>query len=95
MAGWTYIMTNKPRGVLYTGVAAMLAQRVQQHREGKGSKFCAKYNLTRLVLVEPHDTIDDAIRREKLLKEWKREWKIELIESTNPKWRDLFGDIRD
>jgi putative endonuclease len=95
VAGWTYIMTNKPRGVLYTGVAALLGQRVQQHRDGKGSKFCARYNLTRLVLAEWHDTIDDAIRREKLLKEWNRDWKIELIEQSNPEWRDLFDDIRE
>jgi len=88
-------MTNKPRGVLYTGVAALLGQRVTQHRDGKGSKFCARYNLTRLVLAEWHDTIDDAIRREKLLKEWKREWKIALIERSNPEWRDLFDDIRE
>lgn len=95
MAGWTYIMTNKPRGVLYIGVAALLAQRVQQHREGKGSKFCTRYNLKLLVLAEHHDTIEDAIRREKMLKEWKREWKIELIERFDPEWRDLFDDIRE
>ncbi len=95
MAGWTYIMTNKPRGVLYIGVAASLAQRVQQHREGQGSKFCARYNLKTLVLAAHHDTIDDAIWREKMLKEWKREWKIELIERSNPEWRDLFYDIRE
>jgi putative endonuclease len=95
MAGWTYIMTNKPRGVLYIGVAALLGQRAQQHRDGKGSKFCAKYNLKLLVLAEHHDTIDDAIRREKLLKEWKRAWKIELIERFNPEWRDLFDEIRE
>lgn len=94
LGGWTYIMTNKRHGVLYIGVAAVLPQRVSQHREGKGSKFCAKYNLTRLVLAEPHGTIDDAIRREKMLKEWNRDWKIELIERTNPEWRDLFDDIR-
>ena len=88
--GWTYIMTNHVRGVLYIGVTADLAERVAQHRAGKGSAFCGKYNLTRLVLAEPHDTIDDAIRREKLLKTWKRKWKIELIESANPNWRDLW-----
>ncbi|WP_044331007.1 GIY-YIG nuclease family protein [Sphingomonas hengshuiensis] len=93
MPGWTYIMTNKPRGVLYIGVTAALNQRVQQHREGKGSSFCARYNLTRLVLAEPHDSIDDAIVREKRLKEWRRAWKIALIEETNPEWRDLFGEV--
>ncbi len=83
-------MTNHVRGVLYIGVTANLPQRVAQHRAGKGSDFCRKYQLTRLVLAEPHDTIDDAIRREKLLKTWKRAWKIELIEGQNPEWRDLW-----
>jgi len=91
--GWTYIMTNKPYGVLYTGVTADLACRIPQHRAGKGSRYCAKYNLTRLVLAEPHDMIEDAIRREKAIKEWRREWKIALIERDNPEWRDLFGDV--
>ena len=88
--GWTYIMTNKPRGVLYVGVAANLAARVDQHRRDVGSAFCRKYGLKTLVLAEPHDTIEDAIRREKALKAWKRDWKIELIEAANPEWRDLF-----
>ena len=90
--GWTYIMTNKRRGVLYTGVAAILGQRVAQHRNDKGSAFCRKYGLKMLVHAEHHDTIVDAIRREKALKAWKRAWKIELIEGTNPEWRDLFDD---
>ena len=91
--GWTYIMTNHVRGVLYIGVTAYLAERVAQHRAGKGSAFCRRYKLTRLVLDEPHDTIDDAIRREKLLKTWRRAWKIELIEQANPQWRDLWEEI--
>jgi putative endonuclease len=73
-------MTNRVRGVLYTGVTSDLAARVAQHRAGKGSAFCRKYKLKRLVLAEHHDTIDDAIRREKMLKAWSRVWKIELIE---------------
>ena len=93
--GWTYIMTNHVHGVLYIGVCANLAARVGQHRVGGGSAFCRKYNLRRLVLAERHDTIDDAIRREKLLKTWKRAWKIELIEASNPQWRDLWDDIID
>jgi putative endonuclease len=91
--GWTYIMTNRARGVLYVGVTADLAARVARHRQGKGSSFCARYGLTRLVLAEPHDEIDDAIRREKLLKTWKRAWKIELVEAANPTWQDLWNDI--
>ena len=86
-------MTNHVGGVLYIGVTADLAARVAQHRHGKGSAFCRRYKLTRLVLAEHHETIDDAIRREKLLKTWKRAWKIELIEAANPQWRDLWDDI--
>ena len=91
--GWTYIMTNHARGVLYIGVTANLAARVAQHRTGEGSAFCRRYKLHRLVLAEFHDTIDDAIRREKLLKTWKRAWKIELIEASNLQWRELWEDI--
>ena len=87
--GYTYIMTNKPRGVLYIGVTADIATRIWQHRNGTGSAFCKKYGLTRLVLVEPHDDIVPAISREKALKAWKRDWKIRLIESSNPDWLDI------
>ncbi|MDX3900640.1 MAG: GIY-YIG nuclease family protein [Sphingobium sp.] len=91
--GYTYIMTNKPRGVLYIGVTADLTQCVDQHKRGAGSAFCRRYNLTCLVLAEPHDDIFSAIVREKALKAWKREWKIRLIEESNADWRDLAGDI--
>jgi putative endonuclease len=91
--GWTYIMTNRPDGVLYTGVTAHLAQRVDQHRRSVGSAYCRKYILTRLVHAEPHDRIEDAIRREKALKAWKRAWKVALIETNNPDWNDLFDQI--
>ena len=63
--GWVYIMTNKPYGVLYIGVAADIVQRVAQHRGRQGSKFCRKYNLRRLVLAEPYPTIEVAIARER------------------------------
>lgn len=64
-----------------------------QHRSGEGSVFCRKYRLRRLVLAEYHDSIEDAIRREKLLKTWKRAWKIQLIEQANPQWRDLWEQM--
>ena len=70
--GWTYIMTNTARGVLYIGVTANLPARVLQHRNGEGADFSRRYKLTRLVLAEPHATIEDAIAREKALKAWKR-----------------------
>ena len=91
--GWVYIMTNKPGGVLYVGVTANIAARVHQHRNGEGSSFCRRYNLTRLVLAEPYPTIDEAIRREKAMKEWQRAWKIRLIEESNPNWDDLWHVI--
>jgi putative endonuclease len=91
--GWVYIMTNKPDGVIYIGVAADLVQRVSQHRARAGSKFCRKYNLRRLVLAEPYPTIEEAISREKALKEWHRDWKVQLIEASNPAWRDLWTVI--
>ncbi|MDX3908510.1 MAG: GIY-YIG nuclease family protein [Sphingobium sp.] len=87
--GYTYIMTNKARGVLYIGVTASLVARIEQHRTGTGSAFCKKYGLTRLVLAEAHDNITRAIAREKALKAWKREWKIRLVEESNPDWRDI------
>ena len=91
--GWTYILASKPRGVLYVGVTASLAERMVRHREGKGSAFCNKYNVHRLVLAEPHATMPEAIAREKALKAWKRDWKIELIEHANPDWVDLYDAV--
>ena len=90
MSAWVYIMSNRKDGVLYIGVTADLSRRIIQHREGKGSAFCRRYGLTRLVYAEEHDSIGDAIAREKAMKAWKRAWKIELIEGVNPAWDDLF-----
>ena len=89
MGGWVYIMTNKRGGVLYIGVTADLPARIFQHRNGQGSAFCRRYGLGRLVYAEYHSEIVDAIAREKAMKAWKRAWKIELIEKSNPEWRDL------
>jgi len=91
--GWTYIMASRPHGMLYIGVTAHLAARVDQHRRDVGSAFCRRYGIKTLVVAEPHDTIEAAIRREKALKAWKRSWKIELIEAIHPDWRDLFDVI--
>jgi len=87
--GWVYIMTNKKGGVLYIGVTADLSARIYQHKTGQGSAFCRKYGLTQLVLVEEYPTIAEAIAREKAMKAWQRQWKIELIEASNPDWSDL------
>jgi putative endonuclease len=93
MGGWTYIMTNRPRGVLYVGVAADLGPRVFAHRQGAGSAFCRKYGLTRLVWTARHERIEEAIDFEKRLKKWRRDWKIRLVEQSNPDWRDLYDTL--
>jgi putative endonuclease len=91
--GWVYIMTNRAYGVLYIGVTSSLPHRAMQHRDGIGSDFCRRYRLNRLVYAERHATIMDAIAREKTIKAWKRDWKISLIETINPKWVDLFDTL--
>jgi len=91
--GWVYMMSDRYRGGIYTGVTSDLAARVFQHREGTGSAFVRNYGFTRLVYAENHDRIVDAIAREKAIKKWRRAWKIELIEAMNPQWHDLFDTI--
>jgi putative endonuclease len=91
--GWVYIIADRYRGTLYIGVTADIAARVWAHREGRGSKFCKRYGLTRLVYAEHVPTIEAAIAREKAMKKWSRAWKIELIERANPDWDDLFETI--
>ena len=90
---WVYIMTDRYRGTLYTGVNSDIAARVPAHRAGRGSAFCARYGLKRLVYAEQAPTILAAIAREKAIKKWSRNWKIELIENANPDWNDLFEAI--
>ena len=88
--GWVYIMANRYRGGIYVGVTAHALARVYQHREGAGSHHVKDFGKTRLVYVERHDEIEQAIRREKLVKKWRREWKFALIEAENPDWDDLW-----
>jgi putative endonuclease len=91
--GWVYIMTNAPHGTLYVGVTANLPARIAQHRRGTGSVFCREKGLTRLVYCEYHARIEEAIAREKAMKAWRRRWKTDLIERTNPGWKDVFKYI--
>jgi len=93
MVAWTYILTNRKNGALYTGVTTDLAFRTGQYKEGKGSRFCARYGIDRLIYAEETGDVSDAIAREKAIKKWRRAWKIELIEKANPDWRDLFFDL--
>ena len=88
--GYVYIVANRRNGAIYIGVTADVAARVTQHRSGQGSDFCRRYGLKRLFYMEPYPTIQEAIAREKQLKVWKRAWKVELIESANPDWNDLY-----
>ena len=88
-----YILTNKPDGVLYIGVTSNLAQRVWVHKNDLAQGFTKRYRLHTLVWYEVHDTMESAIRREKAMKKWNRPWKVELIEKTNPAWRDLYDEI--
>jgi len=85
-----YIMANAHHTVLYTGVTNELFRRVSEHKAGKGSAFVKKYNVTKLVYFEYGDDINSAIAREKQIKAGSRKRKIELINSINPKWEDLF-----
>lgn len=85
-----YIMTNRRYGTLYVGVTANLIARIGQHRDGEVPGFTAKYGLKRLVWFEQHESIVGAIQREKSLKKYKRDWRINLIERDNPHWDDLF-----
>ncbi|WP_255703794.1 GIY-YIG nuclease family protein [Erythrobacter sp. SN021] len=91
--GYVYIMADRYRGALYIGVTADIAARTVQHRARKGGSFTARYDLTRLVSVEHHDDIEDAIAREKAMKKWNRAWKIRRIEEQNPDWDDLFETL--
>ena len=90
---YVYILSNKRNGTLYVGVTNDIVRRVYEHRSGKKkSSFSFRYGLIRLVYYEFHLDPGVGIRREKLIKGWKRKWKIELIEQVNPKWADLSED---
>ena len=88
--GWVYIITNKPNGILYVGVASDLPRRIHQHREGSIEGFSKRYGLKLLVYAEHHDRIETAIQRESTMKHWPRAWKANLILAENPDWRDLY-----
>jgi putative endonuclease len=86
-----YILTNKPNGTLYIGVTGGIDYRMERHIMGEGSKFTSKYKLNILVYFEEFQYIDVAIAREKQLKNWHRQWKINLIEQENPNWKNLWN----
>lgn len=88
-----YILTNRRNQLFYIGVTSNIAARMMQHRAGEGSAHCRRYNIRKLVHVEFHALMYEAIAREKALKEWHRDWKRQLISESNPDWNDLFDMI--
>jgi putative endonuclease len=93
-SGFVYILASARNGTLYIGVTSNLPERMEQHRRGQGSQFARKYGVMRLVWFEEYPLYADAIRRETAMKRWKREWKLALIEKSNPQWKDLTGEWR-
>lgn len=92
--GCIYFMTNKNNEVLYVGVTSDLKLRLFQHKTKQFPKsFTAKYNCNKLVYYETYSSIEEAIAREKNIKNWKRVWKNELIENINPNWDDLSKEV--
>ncbi|MFC1726677.1 GIY-YIG nuclease family protein [candidate division KSB1 bacterium] len=90
---YVYIVASKKNGTLYIGITNDLIRRIREHKEGKISGFTKKYEICNLVYFEEHNSINDAILREKKLKKWNRSWKIELIENLNKEWKYLFYDL--
>lgn len=90
---YVYLLASKPYGTLYVGVTTDLAGRVWQHKSKAVSGFTAGYGIDRLVWFETHTSAEAAIQREKRIKEWKRDWKINLIERDNPHWIDLSSSL--
>ena len=90
---FVYIITNKPYGTLYVGVTRDLVRRIYEHRSGFVDGFSKRHDLGCLVWYESHEDILAAITREKLIKKWRRDWKINLVQTENPEWLDLYESI--
>ncbi len=88
-----YILASRPHGAIYTGVTADLPRRVWQHKQGAGSVFTRRYQIDKLVWMEPHDSMIEAIAREKQIKRWSKARRRALINTANPHWRDLYPDL--
>jgi len=90
---YIYILASKRNGTLYIGITSNLPKRVWEHKNKIMKGFTERYDVTRLVYYECYDDPENAILREKRLKKWKRKWKLELIEKTNPEWNDLYEEL--
>ena len=88
-----YILASKRNGTLYIGVTSDLLKRIWEHKNNRVEGFTKRYGVDQLVWHELHESMEPAIQREKRLKEWKRKWKLELIERSNPNWQDLYHTI--
>ncbi len=88
-----YLLASKRNGTLYTGVTSNLVKRVWEHKHHAVEGFTKKYGVGMLVWYEVHETMESAISREKAIKNWKRGWKINIIEAMNPQWKDLYSDL--
>jgi len=88
-----YILASKRNGTLYIGVTSNLVKRIWEHRNNLLEGFTESYGVHNLVWYEPHESMESAIQREKRLKDWKRKWKMRLIESANPNWEDLYHTL--
>ena len=93
MAYYVYLLASRHNGTLYCGVTSDLIKRMYEHKEGLVEGFTKKYGVKALVWFETHEDVNEAITREKQIKEWKREWKVEMIERSNPCWRDLHPEL--
>lgn len=88
-----YILSSKKKGTLYIGVTSDLVKRVWEHKNNEVEGFTKKYGVHQLVYFEVHEEVKSALTREKQIKKWKRDWKIRLIEESNPNWDDLYESI--
>jgi putative endonuclease len=93
MSFYVYVLASRRNGTLYTGMTDNLLRRTWQHRSGVVPGFTTQYGMKMLVWYEQHDTSEEALKRERQIKEWNRAWKLQLIERVNPAWRDLYNDI--
>jgi putative endonuclease len=90
---YVYILSSKRNGTLYVGVTSDLIKRIHEHKQDLIDGFTKKYRVHMLVYYEVHNEILEAIKREKQIKKWSRQWKLRLIEQMNPDWRDLYNEI--
>ena len=88
-----YILTNQRNGTLYIGITSNLKNRIFQHKEKMFEGFTKKYGIDKLIYFEQTEDVQSALRREKQLKKWNRDWKLRLIEEKNPQWKDLYDEL--